>query len=564
MKKVLYVLAAVLAVSACSKEAAQNDSISKDGIVGNGTNGTVVSFSVKIDDVSDVKATISSNTNFTWETTDRAAVFTDEGSKVILSPSDISGGEATFTGAVPSGEKVSTGAIVVYPAAFYTSAGNITFPDEYGASTETKGQGTVLAAKVTGDRKLSFKYLAATMKATITDVPSVATSITVTSSAVLTGSHSIDFSGSTPSMSTSSTAKTVTFTSPSTGNNVLIVPVPTTGSEQTFTYAVKISDSDLFTRSTTKTLARNTYMSMAELTITPTVYLMSTMTTSSWDVSDKVEMALTETTASITLNATTSCVWRTIVVYPAGYWVYYGFSDSDKSSTSGTFNNITSAANKYSASVHSGTVGNYTLSFDYTTGAYSSSHNSSAVINFSTGNSSRGALETMTKLTSTTAWGVRKWANNIYAYYNTGYTASRANWDLGSGDKYYLFLYNFSSNSLTPQYFTATDKAWTDVWITYTTDSWSTNSGEIAMTNISGTPIWYINVDWANSAEFCFKGKGSDWESDQNRGEVLSISGYTATVSNAGGDRNYSIGKGKYTIFFCEDGRKLVVLNRSL
>ena len=562
MKKYLLMIVAASALLACAKEMAQNELTPVSGDIEGLAEGTPISFTVEVEAASETKATISSSTNFTWESTDRAAVYTSDGStKIELTPTDISGGAATFTGAVPSGKNVAEGAIVVYPASFLTGPSTVTFPDTYADEGATKGQGTVLAAKVASGRKLNFKYLAATMKAAITDVPSVATSITVESTAVLTGAHTIDFSGTTPSLSTSSTAKTITFSSPSNGNNVLVVPVPTTGS-QTFTYKVKYSSSDLFTKSTTQTMARNTYMSMADVAIAPSVHMLSDMT--SWDSSNKANMSLSGNNAYITLNAIANQYWRPIVVYPTGYWIFYGFKDTNSDETSGTFDDITAVSSgKMSALVNS-SAGNYMLTFNYVTGAYSSS-STGTISGFQIGDSSHGNLQSMTKLSSTLAYNVRQWGNNggtLYAYFNEDYAASQGGNYYVSSENYYLWLYNFATNTLVASWFdNNTAGNWQYVNLKGSFDGW-TDAG-VSMTNISGTPAWFINVDWGSETEFGFNAKGSDWgpswQGNSNDPVTDRISSYCPAVSKVGS--NYKVGAGKYTIIFYENN-KFAILNR--
>lgn len=357
MKKYLFMIAATCVVLACAKENIQNDATPDNVQDAKGN----ISFVVDVESVSDVKATISSNTNFTWETSDRAAVYTSEGTKVELTPDNISGGVATFTGNVPSGETVAEGAIVVYPASFLTASNKVTFPAEY----TSNGQGTVLAAKVASGRKLTFKYLAATLKATITDVPSIATTIRVTSTETLTGEHTINFTGDTPALSTSSTAKTITFSSLAKGNTILVVPVPTVGT-QTFTYDVNYSSSVLFTKSTTKTFARNSYMSMASLTINPSVYLIGDMTTG-WSTEERTSWRFSNSAPyTTTLQTIGNQYFRIGVVYPTDVYVEMGSVGSDLTTATGTLQLSTDKAVRLST-----TKGKYTIQYDNTTAGYS-------------------------------------------------------------------------------------------------------------------------------------------------------------------------------------------------
>lgn len=562
MKKFLFIIAATCVALACSKENIQNDATPENEQSAKGK----ISFVVDVESISDSKATISASDNFAWEDSDRAAVYTSEGTKVVLTPSGISGGVAIFTGDVPSGQTVAEGAIVVYPADFLTASNTVTFPAAYDDATETKGQGTVLAAKVASGRKLTFKYLAATLKATITDVPSVATSITVESTAVLTGAHDIIFSEGTPSLSTSSTAQKITFNSPSAGNNILVVPVPATGSSQTITYSVKYNESNLFTKNTTKTLNRNTYMSMADLTIAPSVYLVSDMT--SWTDGEKVPMILSGTDASFTINAVAGKHWRPIVVYPTGFWVFYGFTGSDSSETSGTFNDITAVDSGKMSALVNASAGNYTLNFNYVTGAYSST-STGTISGFQIGDASHGNLQNMTKLTSTLAYNVRQWGNGggtLYAYYNNDYAASQGGDYFVSSENYYLWVYNFSTNTLTATWFDYNSaKSWGVVNLYGSFDSWMSieSGGGLPFTNITGTPAWFLDVDWDSETTFRFNGLSiTSMPYDDASGYLSSYIPTVTKIENDGyGNTNFKVAAGKYTIIFYEN-QKWTILNR--
>ena len=568
MKKYLFMIAATCVVLACSKENIQSDATPDNEQSGVSIEGNKISFVVDVESTSDVKATISSNTNFTWGSTDRAAVYTSDGSyKVELTPTEIDGCKAEFIGTVPSGKTVADGAIVVYPADFLTAANTVTFPAAYDDATETKGRGTVLAAKVASGRKLTFKYLAATLKATITDVPSIATSITVESTAVLTGAYDIIFSEGTPSLSSpSSTAQKITFNSPSAGNNILVVPVPATGSSQTITYSVKYNESNLFTKNTTKTLNRNTYMSMADLTIAPSVYLVSDMT--SWTDGEKVPMILSGTDASFTINAVAGKHWRPIVVYPTGFWVFYGFTGSDSSETSGTFNDITAVDSGKMSALVNASAGNYTLNFNYVTGAYSST-STGTIAGFQIGDASHGNLQNMTKLTSTLAYNVRQWGNDggtLYAYYNNDYAASQGGNYFVSSENYYLWVYNFSTNTLTATWFDYNSaKSWGVVNLYGSFDSWKSigSGGGLPFTNITGTPAWFLDVDWDSETTFRFNGLSITSMPYDDASKYLSSYMPTVTkIDNDGyGNTNFQVAAGKYTIIFYEN-QKWTILNR--
>lgn len=414
---------------ACSKDNIQNDATPDNVQDAKGN----ISFVVDVESVSDVKATISASDNFTWEASDRAAVFTSEGHKVVLTPSDISGGVATFTGEVTSGETVPEGAIVVYPADFLTSAKTVTFPATY----TTKGQGTVLAAKVASGRTLNFKYLAATLKATITDVPSIASSITVTSTQTLTGAHTIDFSGSTPTLSTSSTEKEITFSSPANGNNELIIPVPKTGAAQTFTYKVNYSSSVLFTQSTTKTLARNTYMSMAPLTINPSVYLLSNMTGWGEDDSKRLLMSVSSGVASSTLNALKNQYFRVCIKYPSCEdMIEMGPASSiTENSENGDMNTDVSDWVDKPAVLVKDAIGKYSITYNYTTGIYGIATLETSPSIYAVGaQNSWNISNTDTPLVKAGKWYYVLGYNGIYKINYSGYQSNKWHGVFGYSD----------------------------------------------------------------------------------------------------------------------------------
>ena len=172
MKKYLFIIAAAAAVLACEKVN------SVDEIIDNPATpieqvmpaGQQISFAATVEG-SESKATLSSATNFTWESTDRAAVISHNGNKILLVPSSISGASATFTGTLGDGDSIDEDAVVVFPAARLTDGGKVLFPSSYDSAELT--QGPTLAAQVKS-KALAFKYLAGTVKLTINNIPSIA------------------------------------------------------------------------------------------------------------------------------------------------------------------------------------------------------------------------------------------------------------------------------------------------------------------------------------------------------------------------------------------------------
>lgn len=575
MKKIVSIIILAAAVFSCTKEPAQSQK-NQSEIQNTPEEVTApanqVSFAVRVEGAIETMATISSNTNFTWEESDRAAVFSHEGEKVELVPSSISGGSATFTGTLSSDtDYIETDAIVVFPAARLTGTSaspTVTFPSTYTSASAT--QGPTLAAKVTAGRNLMFKYLAGTIKLTISDVSSVMSSFYVntrnvgnTEDVVCTGTFTVDFSGDTPALTNAtSTGNNVTIANTSTGSTTFCIPLPTTG-DQTVWMDIKTKDynnaeDNLATKSVTlasgNAVTRNMFVDMPALAISPSVYMVSDMT--SWSDGDKVEMTKEGASASITLNALNGKHWRPIVVYPSGYWVFYGFTGSDSNETSGTFTNISGVSSGKMSALVGSSNSNYTLTFNYLTGAYSSSSNSTTG-NFYSGTTSFEYPQEMTKLTQSVACDVRKWKGELFAYYNN-YASSKGNYGNVGDDNYYLWVYDFSANSMIPLYLTGSDKGALSVSIRGTFNGWG-GEGELALTNISGTPAWYIDVNWASTTQFKFL-KNAAWQ-DASTATNTNITSYCPSTSVEGG--NIQVAEGKYRIIYCESGT-WVILTRTI
>ncbi len=576
-------IAAVSIVLACAKENIQNGATPDNKQTGVSVDGDKISFVVDVESTSDVKATISSSDNFTWEESDRAAVYTSDGlNKVELTPTEIVGGKAIFTGSVPSGKTIAEGAIVVYPARFLSAYNKVTFPTTYTEETETKGQGTVLAAKVTSEKTLRFKYLAATIKATITDVPSIATAITVESTQVLTGDHIINFDGVTPSLTPSSEAKTVTFSSPAKGNNTLVIPVPKTGIAQTFTYSVKHSSDVLFTQETKKTLSRNTYISMRPLTINPTVYLKSSMTDWSTDLNTKASWAAMRQEGlvySISLNALGDATYdnlkecyKVYVEYPTGVLVQMGPGTNDSVDTENDYSVSSTNANRIP------TYGTYSFSYNNTTGKMSTNMISTrfplyvTTSSWASGSRVFNSDHELTWLNDHWAFKILETNGDFKLYYNdygssehggSGNYIKSSESKLGTmGDhKCYLLLVNAYTKYYFLTYLGETGSESRAVKIKGPFASWD----GVAMTNIAHKAFGYhFTSSQTDGCYFRFNVGGYEWgaNSDEafNNQTIFNTTG--VSWGGSGHDDNYWLpssanGKELFFILHTDPGRRV-------
>ena len=287
MKKNLILLAiSIAAFASCSKEAAvvdeqMPDQVGHDGIVATKT----ITFTATVEQGEpDSKATISSASNFTWQTTDKVAVLTAKGKKVTLSPSGtIDKGSANFTATIDEDDNIDDGAIVVFPASLMDDSGNIVFPTSYAKLSDAVGP--CLAAEVQAGRStLAFKYFAGALKININDLPRYITSIAINTrtsdnngTVVCTGTYSIAFDEGLPVLTGgTSTGNVITVNNGANvyGSQSFVLPIPT-ASAQKIWFDFKINSTSYRAVSATKTFARNSFISMAGLTLVEGVYFKS-------------------------------------------------------------------------------------------------------------------------------------------------------------------------------------------------------------------------------------------------------------------------------------------------
>ena len=362
MKKYIYILITAAAVMACQKE--------KTNIEQLPVQGNKVEFTATVESAA-AKATVASATEFTWEASDKAALYTTGGVKLLLTISNISGASATFTANVPEGDAIAEGALVVYPASLLTAAGKVTFPTSY---TNGKGaDGPALAAKVSSARTLAFKYLAGTIKFTIADVPAIATSIDVKtlntaddSDFTCTGTYTVDFGGATPYLvGEASPGSSVSITGLAAGSNTVTLPLSCNGNQKV-AVSVKYGDNTLFTKSVTlaeaNAVKRNFYAAMPALNINPKVYIVGDRI--GWNTTAAPESTLSGSVASTDFTVLGKRYFRAIVKYGT-LEVNYGLTESGvNAGANGTFVAGQSNATFIAYS------GVYTITFDYTSAAY--------------------------------------------------------------------------------------------------------------------------------------------------------------------------------------------------
>lgn len=530
MKKYAYILAACAALVACAKEAVQEEFVNPSE-----SNVNTVTFKATIE--APTKGTVANNGAFTWNDTDEIAVWTSAQKRTATATS-ISGSTAEFTFTLGAGETIPSGAIVVYPASLLTAAGTVTFPTEYTAADAAKSN-LALAAKVDGSA-LGFKYLGGVIEATITDVPAFATAIEVTSTSVLTGEHTVSFTGAYPTMASSSTAKKVTVT-PAGGSNTIVLPLPTAANGQAITFAVKKSDTELFSRTATKDVARGAYFKMANLTINPTVYIIANFT--DWDYNNAYAMTGVGTTKSATLVSGVDKYYRYVVDFGSAQ-VDMGPSSDGSTALSETFVAATNASKIT-------TYGCYDFTFDYTTNQNSLSASATKPQIYLTGSFQASAwnLNNDTPLTMVNDAEGYKVMNvaagtSFKAYTNAFWNTAFPSDDvvLGSAN-YYIIIANGEKETVQGVYADATSSSASSMTLKGSFDGWGAG---LTMTKIDSSPFWYVDVDWASETQFKFVKNGSTWMANGKNC-------YTSVSITWSGDGNVILPAGKYRIIGSEN-----------
>jgi hypothetical protein len=561
MKKYIYILIAAAAVMACQKE---KINVGQDLPV----QGNKVEFTATVESAAS-KAIVASASEFTWEASDKAALYTTKGVKLDLTISNISGASATFTAIVPEDDSIAEGTLVVYPASLLTDVGTVTFPTTY---TNGKGaNGPALAAKVSSTRTLDFKYLAGTIKFTIADVPAIATSIDVkarnsddNADFTCTGTYTVDFSGATPSLIGETTpGSSVSISGLVAGSNTVSLPLSRTG-DQKVVVSVKYSDNTLFTKKVTlsgaKAVTRNFYAVMPALNINPEVYIIGNRI--GWNTTDAPVAAVLGSVASTDFTVLGKRYFRAIVKY-GDLEVNYGFASADENgSAGGTF----VPGGTYSAYLPF--AGVYTIGFNYLTGAYTVTKTVTSPLYLIGINNSwyfdNSVPFTVIPNTNLLVWkgtsshdrykvyeyGVTYWdpaytygSYNDGGYWNGTILSNGYNCGISTDANGASVIFNFRTNK--HKTFVATGEA-ASVVLKGSFDGWDTG---IALEKFSaGSRIWYkTNVVIATDASVKFVVDGAWYGDGQNMGTYPDWDNLTTS----GGDM--TLPAGTYTICYIDE-----------
>ena len=346
MNKYYCFLVAMAAVLACA-EKNDSDSQSPDPV----KEAVTPKFTVSVEG--------SDLTDFKWKETDSVAVYSFKGERVELAASDIDGSKATFSGITLADNEdyIPGGAIAVFPSSRLVAAGTVVLPAVYDSSEDA-----TFVAEVS-DSSLVFKYIGGVVKVTVTDLPMIAGSMVFTTPGASTGAFNVSFADGVPSLTPGAGAGndiTVNNTS-SCGATDFYVNIPVPG-EQEIRVAVNSEYGELYSGKAAVTVVRNSLSYMEDITINPSVYLVSDFT--DWNYENACLMVGDGSTKTADLTVFRNECYGYCVVFTkadnSALAVAYGPSSNDSNSLDEVF----SANNNKARTADSSS---YSFSFDYLT-----------------------------------------------------------------------------------------------------------------------------------------------------------------------------------------------------
>lgn len=587
MKKSIILLAiSIAAFASCSKEVATVD----EPIQNEPAATKTVTFTATVEQAeADSKATISSASNFKWESTDEVAVITAKGSKVTLSPTSISNASATFTATIAADDSIEDGAIVVFPASMLNASGKIVFPSSYDNISDAVGP--YLAAEVQAGRStLAFKYFAGAIRFHITDLPAYVTSIALntrnsdnSADVISTGTFDIAFNEGVPVLSNgTSTDNDITVNNGETayGSQSFVLPMPTATTQKIWIDFYKES-SKLGTVSATKAFARNSFISMADLTLVSGVYFKSE-DGSNWGDNE---------TGAMTPGSSFNYTAPSFSYYPANdsdqfdfkYYVkfcgsYVKFGPDSNVAVGTTGANYNWGVNNDS-SAHLNIPGVYGFSYNSISGTFSVTR--STLNLYLTGGKTDGDFTT-TLDRPLDAKGHYQYKIGIADRFKVLYGASWSN-SLGkNGDNWHAYPVidggnNFSANDYfasividnnTGEYYfwdegNNTTSSYDNLYLVGPTIGWS--SKDVKLTKSAANPhIWYLEREFAKDEQVkvtdgasYYSGLNKDWGENNHSGIILEnvING-----DNDGGTTAKFTVAGKYLVMFNDYTQKYNII----
>lgn len=216
MKKIVYTLAAFSLIAvACNKEESTIEPAQEPE-----QTPVKVHFTAMIEDL-DTKATIGETGTFQWESGDKVAIFTTDGTKVTLTASS-TGASVEFTGEVPAGKTIAEGAVAYYPYSSVVDQSTVSYPASY-ASVDAMEKAFPMKATLSGT-SLNFTHLGGIIRLTVKEIPAGATTATFTAEGC---SGDFTATGTEIAKGTSSASVAITLGSIDKSNAVLNIPLPT-------------------------------------------------------------------------------------------------------------------------------------------------------------------------------------------------------------------------------------------------------------------------------------------------------------------------------------------------
>lgn len=547
MKKSFYIITAfAFAFSACSKEVAP----AEDNVVSGETTGNQITYTLTARFSDETKVTTTSAGVFSWEAEETIAVWdTVSESFINFTYSGSASSSATFSASLDANTDYNF-TMAYYPSSVVNKvdgAYKVTFPYNYDLSSTSPKP--ILASKVDGT-SITFHQLSSLVHVRITDIPSIASSVILRGNGIQ-GTVTVDPDDYSLSGLTYSHNE-INLNNPAGGDGDFFIPViPGTYKLGLDIYSLAVSNY-LYIKSGSgnKTLAQNQLINMKPITINPTVYLISDLT--SWTAAEACVMNGTGTSRTATLAGNTDKYYRYVVDYGTAQ-INMGPATDGSTSTSEVFV-VGSTASKLTA------YGNYNFSFDYTDGSNSVSVNPASPVIYLTGSfqtPTTWALNNDTPLTMVNAkegyLAMNVAANSSFKAYTNPYWGSAFpgdNVNLATAN-WYLFVGNAEAGTLQGVFANADASTASTMTLNGSFNGWS----GLNMIHIDSTPFWYADVDWDAQTEFRFVADGN-WLSYGDGSYA------TPSASQDWNGNNIRVVTGKYRIIASEKDGRFAILAR--
>lgn len=379
MKKSIYIVLVAAAITACTKEMPiqKPDNNLPEGPVASNIFTLTVSTET-------TKAIINAADNISFKAGEALAIVASDNSIIRTLVAESDGTTVRFSGDI--GDKtINDGALIVYPESFLTSATQVTYP-----TNPTVNDPVPMAGKIDkSNGSVTLKHLGGIVKIAVSNVPFIANTLSFTADTNITGTFTIGWSGTTPTLSGESDNATVTYAI-SGGDNWVYVPIP---SISCTSLRIDVGDGSntYFTKSKEITYGgRASYLGMQTIPLTAEVYAVGDYA-GAWydditylDRSNEIKFDQSGSTYSTEFSSTSGNKYYHLVYYfPNGSCKFYELGPAVNGVNSGQLQGRSRSDN---VALIVSDAGTHTVSFESSTGVLSYTKTSSIPTYYVTNN----------------------------------------------------------------------------------------------------------------------------------------------------------------------------------